>query len=660
MDLPSWLAAAEAASFPEEEPSPERGPEADETRHHEDSLEVPTTAPEMPEGIVGTFQIQPGGHIPSDFLANLLPESSASPEQGYTKRPSPQQHLQHLAQQQQQQQQQQHQQQQQQHHQQQQQQRHQPGVHPHLHQSATNLPPPLLAHGQAQVGREQSITGQGGHPIDFGGMGGFSSSLLQRLQQQSAATAAAAVTAARQQHLRLLQQAQGQQAKSRKREGKSGRQKGRRVPLHHQQHQQAQQTPQTSLQLSGQVHVKQEPSVDWESQTERKPMPGSGGMEVGPSPLLAGSSGEAGAAGGTTPSSSREGDKRKRQRLARKAELARQSRKRKKDRIGQLRKQVEMLKQAIEEEKHQQDLTKQCRFCVGRGASAEVTYVDMTSENAEIEKAIANMALHERAKFDAQVKAQLPSGTGLPEIQSSSSSATREENWDDLDLSSWGFEPEASSMQPQISQLLSQHQQSRPQLPYQPAQVGLTPGPASAVEFVTSIFRDANFRHKRAWAHLESLGDCVELCPPSRFLAWALGNESMKVRSEDPRGIWRRLWRDELRLDEDKIKQIDAMRSVCQRLRRKSIRLRQTMMVPIGQRLPPELRASTKTLRQMEPLPQLQTSHHLHQQDSAASLQELEIECLNRLRQILKPIEMIRFCVWADQNRLTIAALDLQ
>eukprot|EP00467_Chlorarachnion_reptans_P010733 CAMPEP_0114536570 /NCGR_PEP_ID=MMETSP0109-20121206/29087_1 /TAXON_ID=29199 /ORGANISM="Chlorarachnion reptans, Strain CCCM449" /LENGTH=72 /DNA_ID=CAMNT_0001720345 /DNA_START=374 /DNA_END=592 /DNA_ORIENTATION=+ len=72
----------------------------------------------------------------------------------------------------------------------------------------------------------------------------------------------------------------------------------------------------------------------------------------------------------------------------------------------------------------------------------------MTSENAEIEKAIANMALHERAKFDAQVKAQLPSGTGLPEIQSSSSSATREENWDskrsgvrNIDLPGCEFSP---------------------------------------------------------------------------------------------------------------------------------------------------------------------------------------------------------------------------
>jgi len=45
---------------------------------------------------------------------------------------------------------------------------------------------------------------------------------------------------------------------------------------------------------------------------------------------------------------------------------------------------------------------------------------------------------------------------------------------------------------------------------------------------------------------------------------------------------------------------------------------------------------------------------------TSSSLQALEIECLERLRRILRPIEMIRFCVWADQNRLTIAALDLK
>eukprot|EP00471_Norrisiella_sphaerica_P002179 CAMPEP_0184487688 /NCGR_PEP_ID=MMETSP0113_2-20130426/10271_1 /TAXON_ID=91329 /ORGANISM="Norrisiella sphaerica, Strain BC52" /LENGTH=493 /DNA_ID=CAMNT_0026870067 /DNA_START=84 /DNA_END=1562 /DNA_ORIENTATION=+ len=56
------------------------------------------------------------------------------------------------------------------------------------------------------------------------------------------------------------------------------------------------------------------------------------------------------------------GDRRKRLRLARKAELARRSRKRKKDRIGQLRKHLQMLRQAILEEKQQQRLTQNCAF----------------------------------------------------------------------------------------------------------------------------------------------------------------------------------------------------------------------------------------------------------------------------------------------------------
>jgi len=268
---------------------------------------------------------------------------------------------------------------------------------------------------------------------------------------------------------------------------------------------------------------------------------------------------------------------------------------------------------------------------------------------------------------------------------------------------------------------------------------------------ISTIFKDALYRNERACSHLESLSDCLDLCPPARFLAWALGHDAAPP-NRDPRGIWMRLWVNELGLKESKVLQIESMRSLCRTLRLTAHQIRhalrqqrypQTVTVgnistvaaassssssssrhhhhPLslalvrrgeggrgggeggggeGQELPQQhgqqqsslssssssssqlaqgilsrakaatnitssstniaRRRSTLSATASSSFTSLFPSTSTSTSSSSSSLQALEIECLERIRRILSPIEMIRFCVWANQNRLTIAALDLQ
>ena len=210
-------------------------------------------------------------------------------------------------------------------------------------------------------------------------------------------------------------------------------------------------------------------------------------------------------------------------------------------------------------------------------------------------------------------------------------------------------------------------------------------------QFVRSVFRDANEIHKRAWAHLESLRDSIELCPPTRFLVWALGDSKRSdSHLQDPRGIWLRLWQGELGLADDTIRRIASMHELCSRIHLKCRRLRSILCeIPHqggGGGAPSNAAAAAQPQQQIDssmhteaentaPSGQEQQQHRAtgkREVGSAGgareagggglggslSLQALEVECLDRIRSILRPIEMIRFCVWADQNRLTIAALD--
>eukprot|EP00466_Bigelowiella_natans_P007320 jgi/Bigna1/138093/aug1.42_g12801 len=147
---------------------------------------------------------------------------------------------------------------------------------------------------------------------------------------------------------------------------------------------------------------------------------------------------------------------------------------------------------------------------------------------------------------------------------------------------------------------------------------------------ISTIFKDALYRNERACSHLESLSDCLDLCPPARFLAWALGHDAAPP-NRDPRGIWMRLWVNELAAavssDSNSRKHINSSSS----------------------------KGYSETIVLLKPTNSSEnTCTSTSTSSSSSSLQALEIECLERIRRILSPIEMIRFCVWANQNRLTM------
>ncbi|GAB5365345.1 hypothetical protein AAMO2058_001049900 [Amorphochlora amoebiformis] len=337
------------------------------------------------------------------------------------------------------------------------------------------------------------------------------------------------------------------------------------------------------------------------------------------------------------------GESRKRQRLARKAQLARQSRKRKKDRIGQLRKQSELLRQAIEEEREQQQRTARCPFCRGKGAQEDVKYVDMSKEEIEVESGTKTMIQVERQRemalltgtSPAQGAGQQEDPLGVPPIMGPGSRTTSRRG----------------------------RRSAR-----RTGRSSLEGAVVDTDRFLRTIFQHANESYVRAWAHLESLRDSVELCPPSRFLAWALGFAEVHT-STQRRGIWQRLWVGELGLQPDTIRRIEGMQDLCRRLHTLSRRLRRALQpAPPG---PPEASttASASRSKPAAPAPAPRPRRGVRGKSeltagspaivlAGSNLQALEIECLERIREILAPTDMIRFCVWADQNRLTIAALD--
>ncbi|GAB5356094.1 hypothetical protein AAMO2058_000261400 [Amorphochlora amoebiformis] len=147
-------------------------------------------------------------------------------------------------------------------------------------------------------------------------------------------------------------------------------------------------------------------------------------------------------------------------------------------------------------------------------------------------------------------------------------------------------------------------------------------GPQEASKIQRLVYSATDHRAK-FWAHSKALGNCMEWSPPVRFMVWALRqNAAFFV---DKCSLWNKLMVDILHLTPKQLTALASLQSLTRRLEERKQDVSGA-----------EQKSVTGRSRE----------------DGLDSLERFEIECLKRIRGIMSPSQMLKFCVWTHQNQL--------
>mmetsp|Transcript_2555 Transcript_2555/g.5042 ORF Transcript_2555/g.5042 Transcript_2555/m.5042 type:complete len:360 (-) Transcript_2555:154-1233(-) len=150
--------------------------------------------------------------------------------------------------------------------------------------------------------------------------------------------------------------------------------------------------------------------------------------------------------------------------------------------------------------------------------------------------------------------------------------------------------------------------------------------PQRTAASVDNLFSVSAKRQKCTDFHIQACHGVSRLCPPVRFLVWALTQPQSFFLN--PSSIWHSLISQKLGMSKAQVNMLLALQPLC---------LRIDQQVRFIQRV---LTNGTDTAAPPGP-----------------GLVSLETTCLQKIRKIMHSSQWIKFCVWAHQNELTIEVL---